>query len=135
MKPITISSLGTAETTVDEGKLAKTVKSGSLPVFATPMMVALMEEAACDAMTPFLEEDETTVGTKLELYHQAAMPCGMTVRATAEITGVCGREIIFHITARDDAREIGSCNHHRFLVQSECFLSKAEARRPQEERL
>lgn len=69
MEPITIGSKGTASVKVDETNLALTVGSGSLPVFATPMMAALMEEAACNAIAPFLSEGETTVGTKLDISH------------------------------------------------------------------
>mgnify|MGYP003227712530 CR=1 FL=1 len=86
MEPITIGSKGTASVKVDETNLALTVGSGSLPVFATPMMAALMEEAACNAIAPFLSEGETTVGTKLDISHDAATPEGLTVTATAEIT-------------------------------------------------
>ena len=72
MEPITIGSKGTASVQVDETNLAVAVGSGSLPVFATPMMAALMEEAACNAVAPFLSEGETTVGTKLDISHDAA---------------------------------------------------------------
>ena len=89
MEPITIGSKGTASVQVDETNLAVAVGSGSLPVFATPMMAALMEEAACNAVAPFLSEGETTVGTKLDISHDAATPVGLTVTATAEITGTC----------------------------------------------
>ena len=94
MEPITIGSKGTASVKVDETNLALTVGSGSLPVFATPMMAALMEEAACNAIAPFLSEGETTVGTKLDISNDAATPEGLTVTATAEITGVSGRDLI-----------------------------------------
>ena len=102
MEPITIGSTGTASVKVDETNLAVSVGSGSLPVFATPMMAALMEEAACNAVAPFLSEGETTVGTKLDISHDAATPEGLTITATAEITGVNGREISYHVTAEDE---------------------------------
>jgi predicted thioesterase len=124
MKPIVIGSKGTASTTVDAAKLAVTVGSGSLRVYATPMMCALMEEAACNAIAPYLESDETTVGTALELSHASATPEGMHVTADAEIIAVSGREITYHITAHDDAGEIGQCTHKRFLVGAERFLQK-----------
>ena len=102
--------------------------SGSLPVFATPMMAALMEEAACNAIAPFLSEGETTVGTKLDISHDAATPEGLTVTATAEITGVSGREISYHVTAEDGVGVIGSGTHKRFLVDADRFLNKAQKR-------
>ena len=75
MEPITIGSKGTASVKVDETNLALTVGSGSLPVFATPMMAALMEEAACNAIAPFLSEGETTVGTKLDISNAGGSDC------------------------------------------------------------
>ena len=117
MEPITIGSKGTASVKVDETNLALTVGSGSLPVFATPMMAALMEEAACNAIAPFLSEGETTVGTKLDISHDAATPEGLTVTATAEITGVSGREISYH--GRDRLRHAQALSGGRrpFLEQ------------------
>ena len=123
MEPITIGSKGTASVQVDETNLAVAVGSGSLP-----MMAALMEEAACNAVAPFLSEGETTVGTKLDISHDAATPVGLTVTATAEITGVNGREISYHVTAEDGVGVIGSGVHKRFLVDAERFLNKAQKR-------
>lgn len=128
MKPMTIGAAGTATAVVDDTNLAKTVKSGSLSVFATPMMAALMEQAACNAVRPFLEDGETTVGTELELHHDAATPADMMVTARAEVTAVCGREITFQVTASDDAGVIGSGTHKRFLVDAERFMAKAHKR-------
>lgn len=128
MKPMTIGAAGTAAAMVDDTNLAETVKSGSLPVFATPMMAALMEQAACNAVRPFLEDGETTVGTLLELHHDAATPAGMTVIARAEVAAVSGREISFQVTASDEAGIIGSGTHKRFLVDAERFMAKAQKR-------
>ena len=120
----------TAEKVMDvtEERLACTVGSGSLRVLATPMMAALMEAAACKAVASFLEGDETTVGTALNIQHTAATPEGMTVTARAEITGVNGREITFRVTAFDEAGEIGSGEHTRFVVYAGRFQEKAEQR-------
>lgn len=124
MKPVVIGTKGTAEAVADESRLAVTVGSGSLRVYATPMMCALMEEAACAAIESYLEDDETTVGTYLELQHTSATPEGMAVSAVAEIIGVSGREITYTITANDAAGVIGSCTHKRVLVGSERFMQK-----------
>ena len=118
MQPITIGTKASASVQVTEAQLAVTVGSGSLRVFATPMLAALMEKTACAAVAEFLEDGETTVGTALDLAHTAATPEGMTVTATAEITAVSGREITFAITASDEAGEVGHCTHKRFLVKS-----------------
>ena len=128
MKPITIGSKGKAEITVDESKLAVTAGSGSLRVYATPMMCALMEEAACKATEPFLEKGETTVGTYLEVRHTAASPEGIHVEAEAEIIEVSGREVTYSITAKDEAGEIGSCLHKRVQVDSDRFMQKVNAK-------
>ncbi len=130
MKPITIGTKGTAETIADEKKLAVTVGSGSLRVYATPMLAALMEEAACKAAEPYLEEGETTVGTYLELRHISASPEGMKVYAEAEIVKVSGREVTYNITARDESGEIGSCIHKRVQVDAERFMRKANSSLP-----
>ena len=124
MKPVVIGTKGTAEAVADESRLAVTVGSGSLRVYATPMMCALMEEAACAAIEHYLEDDETTVGTYLELQHTSATPEGMAVSAEAEIIGVSGREITYTITAKDTAGVIGTCTHKRVLVGSERFMQK-----------
>lgn len=128
MKEITIGAKGTAVTTASEQKLAVSVKSGSLRVFATPMMAALMEEAACNALAPYLEGDETTVGTQLCIDHSAATPEGMQVTAEAEITAVNGREICLNVRAFDEAGAIGSGTHKRFVVFSEKFQNKTNQR-------
>ncbi len=129
MKPIVIGAKGMAETMADETKLAVNVKSGSLRVYATPMMCALMEEAACNAVEEYLEEGETTVGTSLELAHTAATPEGMKVTAEAEIVGISGREITFQITAKDEAGVIGTCTHKRVQILEERFMQKTNAKR------
>ncbi len=124
MKPVVIGTKGTAEAIVDESRLAVTVGSGSLRVYATPMMCALMEEAACKAIEEYLEDGETTVGTSLELSHTSATPEGMQVTAEAEIIEVSGREITYSITAYDQKGVIGSCIHKRVQVGVERFMQK-----------
>ena len=128
MKEITSGYTATAETTVTLETLACTVRSGSLQVFATPMMAALMEEAACNAVAPFLEEGETTVGTELNIQHTAATPQGLTVTAQAELVSANGRELLLNVTAYDDAGTIGHGTHKRFVVYAEKFQAKAEKR-------
>lgn len=126
MKDMTIGFTASAETTATADKLAVSVGSGSLKVFATPMMAALMEAAACSAVSPFLEDGETTVGTQLCIDHVAATPEGMNVRAEAEITAVSGREISLNVRAFDEAGEIGRGTHKRFVVFAEKFQSKTD---------
>lgn len=126
MKDMTIGFTASAETTATADKLAVSVGSGSLKVFATPMMAALMEEAACNAVAPFLEDGETTVGTQLCIDHISATPQEMKVTAEAEITAVSGREISLNVRAFDEVGEIGSGTHKRFVVFAEKFQSKTD---------
>lgn len=129
MKTVTIGKTGTATAMVDVNKLAVTVKSGSLPVLATPMMIALMEQAACAALSDTLEEGETSVGTAVSILHVAATPSGVQISAEAEVTAISGREITFRVAASDKSGIIGEGTHKRFVVNAEPFLEKATAKR------
>ena len=115
-------------TTVNEGNTAIAVKSGTLPVFATPMMCALMEEAAANLLEEYLSDEETSVGISISVQHKAATPVGMQVRAGAEITGVDGRKVTFSVKAFDEKEEIGDGVHERFVVKKEKFLTKANSK-------
>ena len=115
-------------TLVEREDTAQEVGSGSLLVYATPCMAAMMEGAACEAIEAGLAEGETTVGIELNLKHIAATPVGMEVRAEAEVTAVDGKIITFAITAYDEAGEIGSAIHKRALVNSQRFLDKTYAK-------
>ena len=114
--------------TVTDKETAKVVRSGSLPVLATPVLSAVMEEAACKALAPFLEGVETTVGGSMDLIHKAPTLPGHTITATATVTEVKGKKISFHITAADENGDIGEADHERFLVDSAKFMEKAEQR-------
>lgn len=114
--------------TVSEANIASTMGSGCLRVFATPAMCCLMEKAASELMDSLVDEGSTTVGTALNIAHTAATPVGMEVAATAEITAVEGCKISFKVTARDEAGEIGSGTHERFIVFKEKFQAKTDAK-------
>ena len=109
---------------VEREDTAQEVGSGSLLVFATPCMAALMEAAACEAIEAALAENETTVGIELNLKHIAATPVGLEVRAEAQVTAVEGKIISFHIDAFDEAGKIGEAEHKRALVNSQKFLDR-----------
>jgi len=109
---------------VTDKNTAITVGSGSLTVYATPAMLALMEKAACEAIKLLLNEGETTVGTSLNVAHVAATPVGMTVSATAELLERDGRKFIFKVTASDEIGIIGEGTHERFCVLSQKFTDK-----------
>lgn len=125
---ITIGMTGTACHIVTEEDTAKVVKSGSLPVLATPVLSALMEEAACAAIRDGLADNETTVGGFIGLTHKAPTLPGETITAEATVTEVKGKKISYHITARDSHGEIGEANHTRFLVLADTFMEKAKER-------
>ncbi|MDE6784887.1 MAG: dihydrolipoamide acyltransferase, partial [Ruminococcus sp.] len=99
MKDITINIKGTSSVEVSEDNLAVTMGSGSLKVFATPAMVALMEKAACSCLSDYLDDGETTVGTEMNIKHTSATPQGMNVTAEAVLKSVNGREFTFEVTA------------------------------------
>ena len=122
---ITIGMKGTAESFVEREDTAKEVGSGSLLVYATPCMVALMEGAACEAIADAMKDTETTVGIMLNIEHISATPVGLDVRAEAEVTAVEGKVITFQVTAFDEAGEIGRGTHKRVIVNTQRFLDKA----------
>ena len=126
---LTVGSKGKAEALVTEDKTAAAVGSGLVPVFATPYMVALMENAAVNAVQAGLEAGQGTVGTKLEVTHDAATPVGMKVWAEAELTAVEGKKLTFTVRAFDEAGPIGGGTHERFIITVDRFLAKAEAKK------
>lgn len=128
MKDVIIGSEYISECVASEDKLAVNVGSGDLRVFATPMMAALMENAAAACLGVFLDEDETSVGTALDISHSAATPVGMKVSAKAVITACDGRKVDFEVTACDEVSEIGKGKHTRFVVLSEKFQAKTDAK-------
>ena len=121
---IEIGMKGTVENLVEREDTAAEVGSGSLLVYATPCMVALMEAAACEAIAAGLEDSETTVGIELNIRHTSATPVGLEVRAEAEVTAVEGKIITFSLKAFDEAGVIGEGTHKRALVNSQRFLDK-----------
>ena len=114
----------TATTTVNQNNTALALGSGDMEVFATPAMVALMENAAMNAVAPHLEAGQTTVGTQITTSHIKASALGATISATATLTAVDGRSLTFAITAREGDKVIGEGSHTRFIVDRERFLSK-----------
>lgn len=114
--------------TVKSEHLAIKVKSGSLEVFATPAMAALMEQAAAELCQSELPDELTTVGTALNIEHLAATLCGVEVRAVATLTAFDGRKYDFTVEAYDNAGLIGKGSHTRFSVKIDKFLEKAQQR-------
>lgn len=108
---------------------ASAVGSGGLDVFATPSMVALMENAAMNAVAPFLPEGSTTVGAEIDTTHIKPSALGAEIEATATLTAVEGRKLVFDVEARDTSGTIGKGTHVRFIVDIERFMAKVKAER------
>ena len=113
---------------VSEDFLAKCVESGDVEVFATPMMLALMEGAAAEGMAPYLEPEQTSVGSYIASSHCAPTPSGMKVVAKATITAIKGKRVEFDVEAYDEKEEIGRGTHVRYIVDRQAFQDKASAK-------
>lgn len=128
MKEINGTYKGEALAVVNSTNTAVSIKSGSLPVLATPMMIALMEEATCNACEDLLEEGETTVGTKIEVSHTRPSGLGATVCAYAKLVELDGRRLVFNVTAKDgDGNIIGKGTIERFVVLTDKFMKKVNS--------
>ena len=114
----------TSTTQVTPENTALTMGSGDLPVFATPAMVALMENAAMNAVKDLLEEGSSTVGASIQIVHTKPSGIGETVTATAVLEEVEGRKLSFSVTASDSKGKIGEGTHIRYIVDRERFMSK-----------
>ena len=119
---------GSSTVIVDEGNTALAIGSGTLRVFATPAMIALVESTASRSVAPFLDEGSSTVGTHLDVAHTSATPVGMEVVCETELIEVDRRRLVFSVVVRDAAGEIGSGTHERFIVDNAKFMSKAESK-------
>lgn len=129
MKEFIIGSNAIETTTVTKNNTASVAGSGSLEVFATPYMIALMEKATCKAVAEFLENDETTVGTNINVAHSKASGIGEEICAKAILSEVDGRKLVFDVIATDSKENvIGSGKIERFVVFSEKFMKKVETK-------
>src|SRR6185312_7867957 len=112
---------GEATTIVVHENTAASVGAGGVEVFGTPMMIALMENAAWMAVENALDAGHVTVGTVVNVKHLAATPLGQKVRATAELMEIDRRRLIFKVEAYDEKQKIGEGQHERFIVKLERF--------------
>ncbi len=126
---IKVGLKGTVKDIVNDTNTAKIVGSGLLDVFATPMMVALMEKASCVAIESYLDEGMTTVGTLVNVEHLSATPKDMEVTVESTVTAVDGRKISFEVIAFDEVGIIGKGTHDRFIVNAEKFISKTYSKK------
>ena len=119
---------GKSETTVTKELCANAWGSGGLPVYATPAMIALMENTAWASVEPCMEEGRSTVGTKLDVSHLSASPVGAHITCESELIEVDGRRLVFRVNASDDAGLIGEGLHERFIINTEKFMARTEAK-------
>lgn len=117
---------GKKEITVTLDKTAKAMGSGTLDVFATPAMIALMENTAFESVSAELEPGSGTVGTALNVKHVSASPVGIKITCETELIKVDGRALTFSVKAYDEAGLIGEGEHERFIVFEEKFQKKAD---------
>ncbi len=119
---------GTAETVVVYENTAAAVGSGALEVFFTPSMIALMEKASRELVQPYLEEGQSTVGTRLEVSHVAASPIGAHIHAESTLVEIDRRMLTFEVKAYADGELIGEGRHQRCIIYAERFMEKALAK-------
>lgn len=120
---------GHGEETVTESLTAAHVGSGKSRVFATPMMIALMERTCRESVESYLGAGQETVGTHVDVSHVSATPVGMKVWCDSELVDVDRRRLTFKVTAHDEAGLIGEGVHERFVIDEEKFLLKAESKK------
>ena len=121
---LTVGIQGEKKEQVTQENTALTMKSGALKVYATPAMIALMEQAAYTSVAGELEEGQGTVGTLMNVSHISATPVGMEVTAKSELVKVDGRKLVFHVEAYDERGKIGEGEHERFIIDNEKFQNE-----------
>ena len=114
--------------TVEAFMTAKTMKSGASDVFATPYMIAMMENVCLECVQPHLDPGMGTVGTAVDITHSAPTPEGMEVRFDCELLEIDRRRLVFAVSAHDAHELIGQGTHERFIVDTEKHVSKAKAK-------
>lgn len=130
MRPIPLGARGTSILRVQPEHLADRFKDAILPqVLATPVMILIMENAALNAIRPFLDSGESAVGTAVDVQHLAATPVGHEVCATAEVVNVEGKRVDFKVSASDGIEEIGSGTHQRIVINLRSFNERLAKKR------
>lgn len=120
---------GSQTWTVTPELTADRVGSGSVCVFATPMMIALIEKTCLMSVAPYLEEGQGTVGTQVDVSHSAATPVGMRVTAESELVEIDRRRLLFRVTVYDESGPVGEGRHERFVIDTARFQEKADKKR------
>jgi fluoroacetyl-CoA thioesterase len=131
MKPIQVGAKGSYSKPVAAADLASHLDPSLASVLSTPTMVAMMEQAAIEAIKPFLDAGESSVGMSIEVSHTAATPPGLRARAEAELTKVEGRRLEFAVRAFDDVEQIGSGSHRRAVIDAAKFNDRIKTKQKQ----
>lgn len=121
---------GTANMLVTDERLATRVGSGNVPVFTSPMLIAVIEAAAVDCLDSYLPADHQSLGVHLDVAHTSPTPLGLTVTATAAIKAIDGRKITFDVSATDGVDRIGTGVHTRIIVDTARFMARIAAKSP-----
>jgi len=130
LSKLTVGLSGTARCLVTPERMAPLMGSGGAPVFASPAMVALMEAAAVDCVEKHLPQGHQSLGTYLDVHHVAATPEGLSVTATARLSGADGRKLTFELEAHDGVEIIGKGTHIRVVVDTARFLARLAQKVP-----
>jgi fluoroacetyl-CoA thioesterase len=128
MKPVPIGAKGTFTRNVADADLASKLDSSLAAVMSTPTMIAMMELAAMDAVRPYLDAGEGSVGVAIDVRHVAATPPGWRVTAEAEVTRSEGRKLELKVWAHDEKEEIGSGVHQRAIIDTARFKDRVDAK-------
>lgn len=119
---------GHKEQIVTPAMSAARVGSGLVDVFATPMLVALVEQTCYESVLPYLDEGQGTVGTLVNVSHTSATPIGMRVWCDSELVEVDRRRLVFRVKAYDEAGLIGEGTHERFVIDTAKFMDKLKSK-------
>ncbi|MBP5542054.1 MAG: thioesterase family protein [Bacteroidales bacterium] len=125
---VTIGIRGHLEQVVTPEMSAARVGSGLVEVFATPMMISLIEQTCNESVLPYLDEGQGTVGTLVNVAHTAATPIGMRVWCDSELVEVDRRRLVFNVKAYDECGLIGEGSHERFIIDTAKFMEKIKAK-------
>ena len=129
MRPVPVGTKGSFTLVVKPEHLASIFKDTMLPpVLSTPVMIMIMENAALNALKPFLERGESAVGTRVDIRHIAATPVGKHVTGEAEVTKIEGRRVEFAVRASDETEEIGNGTHERAIVSLAKIAERLKAK-------
>ena len=129
MKDLEVGQSSEIETVVTPELTAAHFGNPGVEVFATPALIALLEQAAIQCMAPGLEAGQGSAGTQVDVQHLAATPVGMKVVARAELREIDGRRLVFKVEARDEHEPIAEGSHERFIIGSmDKFLARAAAK-------